>query len=149
MGDISGDHDLYDYCVDDPVNCTDPEGLKIVSALGKFIAKRVAVGTLVGPYLPGLLDPEVANGDEELIYLRRKMADLESKIEKGGDGLFNACNIRELDQMEEYKKREKELWDKYGARYSSDQMSDFSACCYPNSDEFGKRKKEWQNKEYE
>ena len=64
-------------------------------------------------------------------------------------GIFNACNIRELDQMEEYKKREKELWDKYGARYSSDQMSDFYARCYPNSDEFGKRKKEWQNKEYE
>ena len=48
-----------------------------------------------------------------------------------------------------YKKREEVLWEKYGAIYSSDQMSDFYACYYPNLDEFGKRKKEWQNKEYE
>lgn len=27
MGDTGGDHDLYDYCVDDPVNMRDPMGL--------------------------------------------------------------------------------------------------------------------------
>ncbi len=28
LGDTGGDHDLYDYCVDDPVNMVDPEGLR-------------------------------------------------------------------------------------------------------------------------
>ncbi|MEW5774907.1 MAG: RHS repeat-associated core domain-containing protein [Thermodesulfobacteriota bacterium] len=28
LGDTGGDHDLYDYCVDDPVGRVDPEGLK-------------------------------------------------------------------------------------------------------------------------
>ena len=27
MGDTGGDHDLYDYCVDDPVSFVDPQGL--------------------------------------------------------------------------------------------------------------------------
>ena len=27
MGDTGGDHDLYDYCVDDPVSMNDPSGL--------------------------------------------------------------------------------------------------------------------------
>ncbi|UZP66865.1 hypothetical protein N1030_14810 [Desulfovibrio mangrovi] len=27
MGDTGGDHDLWDYCVDDPVNANDPLGL--------------------------------------------------------------------------------------------------------------------------
>lgn len=27
LGETGGDHDLYDYCVDDPVNCHDPNGL--------------------------------------------------------------------------------------------------------------------------
>ncbi|MEW5772931.1 MAG: RHS repeat-associated core domain-containing protein [Thermodesulfobacteriota bacterium] len=28
LGDTGGDHDLYEYCVDDPVNAVDPEGLR-------------------------------------------------------------------------------------------------------------------------
>ena len=28
LGDTGGDHDLYDYCVDDPVGSVDPAGLK-------------------------------------------------------------------------------------------------------------------------
>ncbi len=28
LGDTGGDHDLYDYCVDDPVSMNDPSGLK-------------------------------------------------------------------------------------------------------------------------
>ena len=34
IGDTGGDHDLYDYCVDDPVSFVDPEGLK-EKAVGK------------------------------------------------------------------------------------------------------------------
>jgi RHS repeat-associated protein len=30
LGDTGGDHDLYDYCVDEPVGRIDPEGLFIV-----------------------------------------------------------------------------------------------------------------------
>ena len=35
IGDTGGDHDLYDYCVDDPVTMNDPSGLK-----GKDIAEE-------------------------------------------------------------------------------------------------------------
>ena len=35
LGDTGGDHDLYDYCVDDPVNMTDPSGL-----FGQFLGQQ-------------------------------------------------------------------------------------------------------------
>ncbi|MEW5775025.1 MAG: RHS repeat-associated core domain-containing protein [Thermodesulfobacteriota bacterium] len=35
LGDTGGDHDLYDYCVDDPVGRVDPEGLKEKTAHGQ------------------------------------------------------------------------------------------------------------------
>ncbi len=40
LGDTGGDHDLYDYCVDDPVNCADPEGL--FGFLLPFLAVKAA-----------------------------------------------------------------------------------------------------------
>lgn len=33
LGDTGGDHDLYDYCVDDPVSRTDPMGLYFIDTL--------------------------------------------------------------------------------------------------------------------
>ncbi|MEW5775158.1 MAG: RHS repeat-associated core domain-containing protein, partial [Thermodesulfobacteriota bacterium] len=35
LGDTGGDHDLYDYCVDDPVGRIDPEGLREKAAQGQ------------------------------------------------------------------------------------------------------------------
>lgn len=46
LGDTGGDHDLYDYCVDDPVNLYDPSGLLPVALIPLLIlgAKAVALG---------------------------------------------------------------------------------------------------------
>ena len=43
LGDTGGDHDLWDYCVDDPVTMNDPMGLFYGRALSKgaqFFAKE-------------------------------------------------------------------------------------------------------------
>ena len=36
LGDTGGDHDLWDYCVDDPVSMNDPEGLEEESVCSPF-----------------------------------------------------------------------------------------------------------------
>ena len=51
MGDTGGDHDLYEYCVDDPVNAEDPWGLewdafKPLKKVSKFIK---SLGDVLGP----------------------------------------------------------------------------------------------------
>ena len=47
LGDTGGDHDLYEYCVDDPVSMCDPEGLIPVPLL--FLAgKALALGLGLG-----------------------------------------------------------------------------------------------------
>ena len=47
LGDTGGDHDLYDYCVDDPVSMCDPDGLIPVPLL--FLAgKALALGLGLG-----------------------------------------------------------------------------------------------------
>ncbi|WP_027188386.1 RHS repeat domain-containing protein, partial [Desulfovibrio cuneatus] len=49
LGDTGGDHDLYDYCVDDPVSMNDPSGLIAPAVLGAFLAgKAAALGLGVG-----------------------------------------------------------------------------------------------------
>ena len=40
LGDTGGDHDLYDYCVDDPVSMNDPSGL--IAPLLLFLAGKAA-----------------------------------------------------------------------------------------------------------
>ncbi len=49
LGDTGGDHDLYDYCVDDPVSMSDPTGLfppLALFVLGKLgVAALAAAGT--------------------------------------------------------------------------------------------------------
>ena len=47
LGDTGGDHDVYEYCVDDPVSMCDPEGLIPVPLL--FLAgKALALGLGLG-----------------------------------------------------------------------------------------------------
>ena len=51
LGDTGGDHDLYDYCVDDPVTMNDPSGLippLVAAALGITGALGVGVGVPYG-----------------------------------------------------------------------------------------------------
>lgn len=38
-GDTGGDHDLYEYCVDDPVNAVDPKGLADVPFWARLVGK--------------------------------------------------------------------------------------------------------------
>jgi RHS repeat-associated protein len=48
LGDTGGDHDLYDYCVDDPITLSDPAGLfPILALLGIALAAK-AGGALAG-----------------------------------------------------------------------------------------------------
>lgn len=50
LGDTGGDHDLYDYCIDDPISATDKNGLlPILIPLiigGKLLAGAIAAGGL-------------------------------------------------------------------------------------------------------
>ena len=51
LGDTGGDHDLFEYCVDDPVNAVDPLGLKDTSyrALKKTTKIIKAADDILGP----------------------------------------------------------------------------------------------------
>jgi len=54
LGDTGGDHDLYDYCVDEPVGRVDPEGLKSKDADegegdGKGEAEPLSMVAITGP----------------------------------------------------------------------------------------------------
>ncbi len=67
LGDTGGDHDPYDYCVDDPVGRIDPAGLKdtaapaagggILHGIGDFFSR---MGENVGNWLTGTDDGEGA-----------------------------------------------------------------------------------------
>ncbi|MDL2210766.1 RHS repeat-associated core domain-containing protein, partial [Desulfovibrio sp. OttesenSCG-928-O18] len=48
LGDTGGDHDLYDYCVDDPVSMADPTGLHPIAGffLGMMKAGVISAGGL-------------------------------------------------------------------------------------------------------
>ncbi|SBV99020.1 hypothetical protein KL86DPRO_11493 [uncultured delta proteobacterium] len=52
LGDTGGDHDVYDYCVDDPVSLVDPAGLNPWYVRGAQAA---------APYVARFIQP-VANG---------------------------------------------------------------------------------------
>ncbi len=57
LGDTGGDHDVYDYCVDDPVSLVDPEGLNPFAAYqsAAYLAQRAwphvsRLAAAAGPY---------------------------------------------------------------------------------------------------
>ena len=62
MGDTGGDHDLYDYCVDDPVDLNDPSGLKGESADEQQY----------GWFRRNLFGWTTKKGSEELVAVARK-----------------------------------------------------------------------------
>ncbi len=46
LGDTGGDHDLYDYCIDDPVSMSDPTGL--IAPIALFAAGKLGALALAG-----------------------------------------------------------------------------------------------------
>ena len=101
LGDTGGDHDLWEYCVDDPVSFKDPMGLNPLGLLWRFgsksFLKSAAKKTL------GLIVAD-ANAPEELIDVRRQMGRL-------GNAGHNSPEFNAL------KEREIELWDEFGNHY--------------------------------
>jgi len=55
LGDTGGDHDLYDYCVDDPVTMNDPTGLYALPAIP--YAVKMALAGAAGAIGKGLVVP--------------------------------------------------------------------------------------------
>ena len=41
LGDTGGDHDLYEYCVDDPINAIDPLGLWSIKSMPTWVGAGI------------------------------------------------------------------------------------------------------------
>jgi RHS repeat-associated protein len=52
LGDTGGDHDPYDYCVDDPVGAVDPEGMK--GALANASAEGTGISGAIKNWWNGI-----------------------------------------------------------------------------------------------
>ncbi len=74
LGDTGGDHDLYDYCVDDPIGRVDPSGLFFLK-IAKMLLRNKVKGLIDG----SLFDPIIANGGEIEGDIKR----YEEKIKNG------------------------------------------------------------------
>ncbi|WP_027186876.1 RHS repeat domain-containing protein [Desulfovibrio cuneatus] len=103
--DLRGDADLYDYCVDDPVSCVDPQGLATLPWIEKFIGKRIG-GALADPFFP-----DSVSEDHAITHVLENSRILEEKIKAG-----NATK-KDRQQLEDYNEQADELWKKYGDRY--------------------------------
>ncbi|MEW5772928.1 MAG: RHS repeat-associated core domain-containing protein [Thermodesulfobacteriota bacterium] len=70
LGDTGGDHDLYEYCVDDPVNAVDPEGLKEKKADAQ---EGQPAGNAGGREMPGAAWSNSTEGESRhrVIYTER------------------------------------------------------------------------------
>lgn len=102
-GDTGGDHDLYDYCVDDPVNALDPKGL-----LGqplKYLATRGVAGKVAGKIEEGgIFSPKTAHapgiegtGEKRLQEISEEIAEIEQKIV---DGDATGADYARLDELQ-------------------------------------------------
>ena len=122
LGDTGGDHDLYEYCVDDPVSLYDPEGLNAASALGGIVATGVVyqagkyalekIGEAIGVALGGF--KSTANDPEEMLDVRQRILAIEKKIIAGRE------TKDDMNFLEEQRQRENELWKKYGSHYGDE-----------------------------
>ena len=109
LGDTGGDHDLCDYCVDDPVSMNDPSGLK-GSAIGKFVLKGIlrGFGRSLGGL--GLLDfafPDATNAAEEMVDVELKIRKIRDKSQNGTISNSDQRAIKSLQ------KRQEELFNEY------------------------------------
>ena len=109
LGDTGGDHDLYDYCVDDPVSMNDPSGLK-GSTIGKFVLKGIlrGFGRSLGGL--GLLDfafPDATNAAEEMVDVELKIRKIKDKSQNGTISNSDQRAIKSLQ------KRQEELFNEY------------------------------------
>ncbi len=77
LGDTGGDHDLWEYCVDDPVSMVDPSGLlsRGVRIIGKSIGGRIG-----GLGLPDLAFPKEASAPEEMYDVQQELQELRRKF---------------------------------------------------------------------
>jgi len=64
LGDTGGDHDLYDYCIDDPINLNDPSGLY---ARALAAAAQYAGGKLFATGLAATGLAVAANGADAIV----------------------------------------------------------------------------------
>lgn len=79
LGDTGGEGDLYDYCIDDPVNMVDPDGLK--SKLAMLLA---GAGVLLKKYTKRLgLDmffPDDISRYQDLDGIQKHIAEIKDEI---------------------------------------------------------------------
>jgi len=104
LGDTGGDHDLYDYCIDDPVNRVDPTGL-LSQWVVEFIAKQA------GRRIAASFFPKEANAPEEMSDVRLRIMAVEKKIDSG------TATQDDLKRLEKDRQREDYLWEEYGDNY--------------------------------
>lgn len=78
LGDTGGEGDLYDYCIDDPVNMVDSDGLSPAKFIGKQIGKAIA-GYLIGG---GPLFPKKANDYKDRAAIMADIAAVEKEIKR-------------------------------------------------------------------
>ena len=124
LGDTGGDHDVYDYCIDDPVTMNDPSGL--------YPIMNPTVARWIGRQLAKIPFETVANEPEEIVDVRRRIDATERKIQS------NTVTKDETRQLQKDRERENALWGKYGNMYSNDKTN-FYRNYFPN-DEYVKRK---------
>ena len=133
LGDTGGDHDLWDYCVDDPVSMVDPEGLlqkTVLSWTARLLAKQT------GKRLAALFDDKYLNPDEEMVSVRNKINDLESKS--------SSRKITDGEQiiLDEAREREIELFEDYGDMYTKHDKGGFYRRYFPDDDYAWRKLKE-------
>ena len=121
LGDTGGDHDLYDYCVDDPVSCVDPAGLFPGSVMARVAASVIPGRAFLESIKEGakaaLLNTvfcKTANAPEEMMDVRQDILSVEKKMEEG-----NATKD-DMSLLEKRRKRENELWQEFGSHYGDE-----------------------------
>lgn len=129
--DRRGDGDLYDYCMDDPVNLIDPSGLWFQGGIGKYIIKKL--GGKTGKKIASSFFNEKLNAPEEMSDVRLRIIAVEDKI-KNGTATLDDYKHHARDVI-----REDELWDEYGEHYINEH--NYYRQRFP-SDDYAKRKNE-------
>ena len=122
LGDTGGDHDVYEYCVDDPVSCVDPAGLLPAVIMAKAVAEGILhrigmssaekAGVKLG--LSSLGFNDTANEPEEMMDVRQRILAIEKKIVAGRE------TKDDMKFLEKQRERENELWKKYGDHYGDE-----------------------------